>query len=238
MEKHVYIPSENIVVSVQCHAHTSIRNKCPGCLPASGYEDVVSAENIVCLNWYWGECTLCLCRLFGVSHRGSSGASAVQLPHGDAQKSRDSHPGGQEVHGHRERWWTADPLPGCHTETWNDASLQLRSAAGFVRGPPQRHGEAPVLPRLWLLLQSGEYTVTDQFQHSCLTGILCGLTRLWTIHTVHCSTFPVVVEIHAEHKCLFLSLSLGINSVHDEKSNCVKRAWNPSSEPGNKDNKI
>lgn len=170
--------------------------------------------------------TLCCCRHSGVSHWGGSGASAVQLPHGDPQESRDSHPGGQEVHGHRERWWTADPLPGCHTETWNDASLQLRSAAGFVRGPPQRHGEAPVLPWLWLLLQGREYTVTDQFQVVSCRLIMShwNVTRITssTIYTIHWSTFPVVVKICIKHN-LFLSLPLGINS------NRVKQVLNSSS---------
>lgn len=125
------------------------------------------------LNWYWA-LTLFRCRRFRGSHGGGSGASALQLPHGDAQESRDSHPGRQEVHGHRERRRTADPLPGCHTETWNDASLQLCSAACSVRGPPQRHGEAPVLPRLWLLLQGCEYSCTLIMSHCNVCGLTGG----------------------------------------------------------------
>lgn len=60
------------------------------------------------------------------------------------------------MHGHGERGRAADALPERRAEARDDASLQLRPAAGAVRGPPRRHGEAPVLPRLWLLLQGGE----------------------------------------------------------------------------------
>lgn len=104
-------------------------------------------------------------RVFSVSNRGGSGTSTVQLSHGNAKEPRDPHPGRQKVHGHREHWWTAKSLPGCHIETRNDASIQLRSAAGLVRRPPQWHGETPVLPRLRLFLQGGKYK-SDHFNLS------------------------------------------------------------------------
>lgn len=104
-------------------------------------------------------------RIFGVSYRGGSGTSTVQLSHGNAKEPRDPHPGRQEVHGHREHWRTADPLPRRHIEAWNDASIQFCSAASLVRRPPQWHGKAPVLPRLWLFLQGCKYT-PDIFQVS------------------------------------------------------------------------
>lgn len=113
------------------------------------------------LDWSWHICSKHLrffFRIFGVSYRGGSGTSTVQLSHGNAKEPRDPHPGRQEVHGHREHWWTADSLPRRHIEAWNDASIQFCSAAGLVRRPPQWHGEAPVLPRLRLFLQGCKYT--------------------------------------------------------------------------------
>lgn len=139
-------------------------------------------------------------RHFRVGGWGGSGASALQLPHGDPQESRNSHSGRQEVHGHRECRWTADSLPGRCSETWNDASFQLRSATRSVRGPSQRHGEAPVLSGLRLLLQSGEWKLrANQFQVSgcSLTCSYChkwnNLHR-WNTCMVNGSAFTLKIE--------------------------------------------
>lgn len=84
----------------------------------------------------------------------------MQLPHGDAEEPRDPHAGRQEVHGHGERGRPADSLPRRHPQARDDEAVQLSAAAGAVRGPPQRHGEAPVLSGLRLLLPGGESTRT------------------------------------------------------------------------------
>lgn len=123
---------------------------------------------------------LIVSRTFRVGHRGGAGAAALQLPHGDAEKPRDSDPGGQEVHGDGERGRPADALPGRRPEARDDASVQLGPAAGSVRGSPQRHGEAPVLPRLWVLLQSREFRGAgrdwedwEDWDHSLFVGGFC-----------------------------------------------------------------
>lgn len=54
-------------------------------------------------------------------------------------------------------WFSSvDPVSERRGETRDDEAVQLGAAAGSVRGPSGRHGEAPVLPRLRFLLQGGE----------------------------------------------------------------------------------
>lgn len=150
--------------------------------------------------------TLIIYRILGVSYRGGSGTSTLQLSNGDAKEPRDPHPGRQEMHGHREHWWTADSLPGCHIETWNDASIQLCSAAGPVRRPPQWHGKAPVLPRLRLFLQGCKYTSAiwvSESHSSCVFiytlvmpyNVYIRGTALWLEAQCYCENFPLSIYV-------------------------------------------